>query len=197
MGGAPGSGKGTNTPFILREREIEAKPIVMSSILRSPSMQQIKAEGGLIGDYEVLKAFLEEILLPRYSDGVIVDGFPRTGIQVEFLRMLADKMVELQFKFSETPHAHNFRRPAFRMIVLYVNETESVRRQLARGKRTLEHNDKVNQTGIGRLLEVRETDISVTAARKRYKVFSDQALEALQSLKKEFPYHVIDGEFII
>jgi adenylate kinase len=31
--GAPGSGKGTNTPFILRERGITAPPIVMSDLL--------------------------------------------------------------------------------------------------------------------------------------------------------------------
>jgi hypothetical protein len=31
--GAPGSGKGTNTPFILRERGITAPPIVMSELL--------------------------------------------------------------------------------------------------------------------------------------------------------------------
>ena len=77
--------------------------------------------------------------------------------------------------------------------MLYVNETESVRRQLARGKRTEENNEKVKQTGLGEVKEVRSTDISVAAARKRYKVFSEQALEALQSLKQEFPYHVIDG----
>lgn len=160
-------------------------------------MQKIKAEGGLIGDNEVLKAFLDEILRPEYSNGAIVDGFPRTAIQVEFLRMLADEMTSLQLKYSNTPHAYKFKRPAFRMIVLYVNETESVRRQLARGKRTVEHNDKVKQTGQGKLLEVRETDVSVHAARKRYQVFSEQALDALQSLRKEFPYHVIDGKIII
>ena len=116
LGGAPGSGKGTNTPFICREREIIAKPIVMSSILRSPAMQKIKAEGGLVGDYEVLKTLLEELLLPVYSKGAVVDGFPRTAIQVEFLRMLADQMTYLQHKYSKTPLASKFQRPAFRMI---------------------------------------------------------------------------------
>jgi len=77
--------------------------------------------------------------------------------------------------------------------VLYVNETESVRRQLARGKHALEHNTRVQETGQGDLLEVRQTDTSVQAARSRYKVFSEQALDALSSLKKEFPYHVIDA----
>ena len=78
-------------------------------------------------------------------------------------------------------------------LVLYVNETESVRRQLARGKIAMEHNEQVRLSGHGELWELRETDISPAAARKRYKVFSEEALDALQSLKKEFPYHVIDG----
>jgi len=193
LGGAPGSGKGTNTPFILREREISATPIVMSSLLRSPAMQKIKAQGGLVGDYEVLKTLLQELLKPAYRNGAVVDGFPRTAIQVEFLRMLRDHMVSLQQKYAGTELEEKFQRPAFRMIVLYVNETESVRRQLARGKRTEENNEKVKQTGLGEVKEVRSTDISVAAARKRYKVFSEQALEALQSLKQEFPYHVIDA----
>lgn len=88
----------------------------MSSILRSPAMQKIKAEGGLVGDYEVLKTLLEELLLSVYSNGAIVDGFPRTAIQVEFLRMLADEMTSLQHKYSKTSLAHKFQRPAFRMI---------------------------------------------------------------------------------
>jgi adenylate kinase len=36
LGGAPGAGKGTNTPFILRERGIAASPIVTSDLLNAP-----------------------------------------------------------------------------------------------------------------------------------------------------------------
>jgi adenylate kinase len=77
--------------------------------------------------------------------------------------------------------------------VLYVNEAESVRRQLARGKAAVEHNARVKETGQGDLVDVRETDTSLAYAKSRYKTFSEQALDALESLKKEFPYHVIDG----
>ena len=118
MGGAPGSGKGTNTPFILRERDIEAKPIVMSSLLQSPAMQKIKASGGLVSDNEVLKVLLSELLVPKYRRGAVVDGFPRTAIQVDFLRLLRDQMIQLQLKYSNTPLANSFSRPAFRIIGL-------------------------------------------------------------------------------
>src|SRR6476659_10142282 len=36
LGGAPGAGKGTNTDFIRRIRDISAEPIVVSQLLDSP-----------------------------------------------------------------------------------------------------------------------------------------------------------------
>ena len=62
FGGAPGSGKGTNTPFILRERSINAPPIVTSDLLTSPAMQKIKDQGGLVGDREVVGLLLRKLL---------------------------------------------------------------------------------------------------------------------------------------
>jgi adenylate kinase len=97
-------------------RQISAHPIVTSSLLRTPAMEQLKAEGRLVGDYEVLRTLLNELLNPKYRSGAVVDGFPRTAIQVEFLRLLRDNMVELQLKYSLTPLASRFLRPAFRII---------------------------------------------------------------------------------
>lgn len=56
LGGAPGAGKGTMTPYVMWERGITAKPIVMSSVLNSPSAQKIINAGGLVGDMEVRRA---------------------------------------------------------------------------------------------------------------------------------------------
>jgi hypothetical protein len=53
LGGAPGAGKGTMTPYVMWERGITAKPIVMSAVLNSPSAQKIITAGGLVGDMEV------------------------------------------------------------------------------------------------------------------------------------------------
>ena len=41
LGGAPGSGKGTNTNFILRERGITAPSIVTSDLLDTPEMRRL------------------------------------------------------------------------------------------------------------------------------------------------------------
>jgi len=81
LGGAPGSGKGTNTPFIIRERGIASDPIVMSTLLDSEEMQALKAKGRLIGDVEVVSILFRELLKPEYSLGVVVDGFPRTKVR--------------------------------------------------------------------------------------------------------------------
>ncbi len=95
LGGAPGAGKGTNTPFIARARDITAPPIVISSLLTSPQAVAIKNAGQMVGDREVIGLLLEELLDPRYHDGVIVDGFPRTKVQVECLKLFYHAMLDL------------------------------------------------------------------------------------------------------
>src|SRR6266567_2874808 len=52
LGGAPGAGKGTNTPFIAKARDITAPPIVVSSLLTSPQALAIKNAGKMVGDRE-------------------------------------------------------------------------------------------------------------------------------------------------
>lgn len=194
LNGAPGSGKGTNTPFILRERSITAKPIVTSELLNTPEAQRIKDAGNLISDPVVVRLLFAQLLEPQYLNGVIVDGFPRTRVQCECLKLLYQKMFELRKEFVATPLAPHFPQPVFRITVLYVEERESVERQLKRGRQIIAHNQRVRDTGVGELLEERATDTNEEACRKRYRIFKEQALEALQSLKKTFHYHLINAQ---
>lgn len=46
LGGAPGAGKGTNTAFIMKERHLTAKPIVVSDLLDSPEARAAKVYMG-------------------------------------------------------------------------------------------------------------------------------------------------------
>eukprot|EP01104_Vermistella_antarctica_P014149 TRINITY_DN4409_c0_g2_i1.p1 TRINITY_DN4409_c0_g2~~TRINITY_DN4409_c0_g2_i1.p1 ORF type:complete len:606 (-),score=105.49 TRINITY_DN4409_c0_g2_i1:133-1950(-) len=193
LGGAPGSGKGTNTPFIGAARGVTAEPIVMSNLLTSPSAMRIKKEGGLVGDAEVMQLLVEELLDPKYCDGAIVDGFPRTKIQVDILKLFYDHVNSLHKSYQGTELANKFKRPIFRMLVLYVDEKESIRRQLARGNKTKAHNEKVRATGEGELWEERDTDNSVKAAKARYDTFREQSHASLQSLSAHFPYHVLNA----
>src|SRR3954447_21168946 len=49
LGGAPGAGKGTNTPFMCGARGITAPPVVVSGLLTSPQAVAIKNAGTMVG----------------------------------------------------------------------------------------------------------------------------------------------------
>jgi adenylate kinase len=194
LGGAPGSGKGTNTDFIRELRGITAEPIVISQLLDSPEAQKIKAGGGMVGDEEVLRLLLHELLEPRFRDSTVLDGFPRTKVQVECLKMFYDQMIALRREFAGSPRAHLFRQPTFHIMVLFVDEAESISRQLKRGRQTLEHNAEVRKTGVGELWEERNTDFDPELARNRYRTFKEKTYDALVSLKQIFHYHFINAQ---
>ena len=194
LGGAPGAGKGTNTDFIAKTRGLTCQPIVMSSLLDTPEMKKVKNAGNMIGDREVLAVLLRRLLKKEYRDGVILDGFPRTTMQVECLKMLYEKMTQLWRQFYGTPLAMHFRQPVVQIVVLFVDEKESINRQLKRGRDVLVHNEEVRRTGHGELLEERPTDFDEKLARRRYRVFKEQTWDALISLKDVFYYHLINAQ---
>lgn len=194
LGGAPGSGKGTNTAFICEVRGISSRPIVISQLLDSPEARKIKANGGMVGDEEVLRLLLRELLKPDFRDSAVLDGFPRTTVQVECLKMFYDQMMRLRREFSNTNQAHFFRQPTFHIILLFVDETESIARQLKRGREALAHNAEVRQSGVGELEEERNTDFDPELARNRYRTFKEKTYGALVSLKQIFHYHFINAQ---
>ncbi|MEY4939077.1 MAG: hypothetical protein RIQ93_812 [Verrucomicrobiota bacterium] len=194
LGGAPGAGKGTNTAFIARSRGLTCAPIVISALLDSPDAKALKDAGIMVGDREVVGLLLRQLLRKEYQDGVILDGFPRTNVQVECLKLLVDKMHALRREFYTTPLSIHFRQPTIHIMVLFVDEKESVARQLKRGIETRAHNEEVARTGIGELQEDRPTDHDEALARRRYSVFKEQTWDALQSLKEIFHYHFINAQ---
>ena len=194
LGGAPGSGKGTNTAFICEVRGISASPIVISELLDSPEAQKIKAQGGMVGDEEVLRLLLRELMKPEFRDSAVLDGFPRTTVQVECLKMFYDQMIRLRREFSGTPRAHHFRQPVFHIMVLFVDEAESIVRQLKRGREAIVRNAELRQSGVGRLEEERATDFDPELARNRYRTFKEKTYDALVSLKQIFHYHFINAQ---
>jgi len=194
LGGAPGAGKGTNTDFIRELRGITASPIVVSSLLDSPEARKLKSQGGMVGDREVVGILLRKLLEPEQQNGAILDGFPRTKVQVECLKMLFDEMMALRRDFSGTPDAAHFKQPIFHIMVLFVDETESIARQIKRGHEVLAHNEEVRRSGLGELWEERPTDFDPALARNRYRVFKEQTYDALVSLKKIFHFHFINAQ---
>jgi adenylate kinase len=194
LGGAPGAGKGTNTSFIAKTRGITCPPIVISQLLDSPEATALKDSGVMVGDREVVGLVLRELLRKEYQHGAILDGFPRTKVQVECLKLLVDKMHELRREFYNTTLSVFFRHPTIHIMVLFVDELESVARQLKRGRETRIYNAEVRGSGAGTLLEDRITDHDEALARRRYQTFKEQTWDALQSLKEIFHYHFINAQ---
>ncbi len=194
LGGAPGAGKGTHTRFTMKARGLTCPPIVVSELLDSPEARKIKDAGNMVGDKEVVSILLRKLLEEDFRDGAVLDGFPRTRVQVECLKLLVDKITQLHNEFADTPLAINFRRPTIHAMVLFVSEQTSVDRQLKRGREVAEHNREVVETGVGVKLPSRATDLSEETARRRYRVFKEQTWDALQSLKEIYHYHFINAE---
>lgn len=194
LNGAPGAGKGTQTRFIMEYCGLTAQPIVISDLLQSREARRLKDAGMMVGDREVTSLLLRELLDPANRTGVVVDGFPRTKVQVECLKLFYKKLNSLRSKYLDTPYEGRFHKPIFHIVVLYVDESVSVDRQMERGRKVEEHNRKVQATGSGQLLELRKTDLDVDTARNRYRTFKEITYESLTSLRQIFHYHLIDAQ---
>lgn len=194
LGGAPGAGKGTHTRFVMQARGLTCDPIVISDLLTSPEAVRIKNQGHMVGDKEVVKILFKKLLEPQFRDGAILDGFPRTRVQVECLKMLVHNVNQLHKEFADTEHAIHFRQPTIHAMVLFVTERTSIERQIKRGQLALVHNKAVEETGVGRPMSVRDTDLNPEMARRRYQVFKEQTWDALKSLKEIYHYHFVNAE---
>ncbi|MEO0510120.1 MAG: nucleoside monophosphate kinase [Verrucomicrobiota bacterium] len=193
LNGAPGAGKGTNTDFIMQYRDLTAPPLVVSSLLNTPEAHKMKDAGMLVGDREVIEIMLRKLLEPVYKSGAVVDGFPRTKVQVECVKMLYQKLIDLRNKFKETLYSEHFKKPHFHIVVLFVDEKESVKRQLNRGREAMIHNSEVMETGVGEPFELRPTDLDPKAALNRYRTFKEKTYGALKDLREIFFYHFINA----
>ena len=194
LNGAPGAGKGTQTAFIMEFRDLTEKPIVVSELLKSPAARKRIDAGLLVGDREVTELVFLKLLDPQYESGAVVDGFPRTETQVLCLKLFYQRLSELRSKHLGTATEVQFPKPQFHIIMLFVDESESVRRQLLRGEKAKEHNDEVEASGVGQKWEVRKTDLDEEAAHKRYKTFKESTYDSLTSLREVFHYHFINAQ---
>jgi hypothetical protein len=103
----------------------------------------------------VLSLLLRKLLEPIYRDGVVLDGFPRTPVQVECLKLLVEKISALHDHFADTPLAIHFRPPDDSRHGAVRQREHEHRRQLGRGREIAEHNKKVAETGIGTQIDLR------------------------------------------
>ncbi|GLI65551.1 hypothetical protein VaNZ11_009113 [Volvox africanus] len=195
LNGAPGAGKGANTQHILKTRGLDHSVNLSSLLQTNESTRALMERGELIPDSMVGDVVLEALLVQSCQIpecGVLVDGFPRTAMQVDFLKLLYDKLDELHGIFANTTHRSQFPRPLFKVVMLYVDEDTSIMRQLERAKLASVHNKRVLDAGAGQLWEQRSTDLSIEKAKKRYAIFR-QHHSAVLRLKQFFPFHLIDA----
>lgn len=123
--GAPGSGKGTQSDFIVQKYGLQhlSTGDVLRAEIRSGSelgkeIDAIISRGELVPDAKMI-ALIENFIanLPADSKGVIFDGFPRTVEQAEALTRLFEK-----YKMEAV------------MLDMFVDEEEVIARLLNRGK---------------------------------------------------------------
>jgi adenylate kinase len=194
LNGAPGAGKGTQTELIRKYKDLTATPIAVSSLLTSPEARRLIDAGQMASDKEVTYLVLRKLLEPQYTMGALVDGFPRTRVQVEILKLFFERLKLLRREMHGEPeYEKRYPKPHFRIVVLYIDEAESIRRQLKRGEEARAHNSYARESGVGHALEVRSTDLDPELARKRYKTFKEVTYESLKSLTSVFDYHFIDA----
>eukprot|EP00127_Corallochytrium_limacisporum_P000433 Clim_evm9s12 gene=Clim_evmTU9s12 len=193
LNGAPGAGKGANTGFLLKARGIASEAIVMSDLLKNADFQKFIDRGDMIGDADVVELLFRTLLREEYQKGALVDGFPRTKVQVRCLHLLNERMLQLRSNYFGTALRELFPRPQQRVVVLYVTEKESLERQLKRGVQIKEHNKRVRDSGHGQLKEERATDYDERLIRKRYQIFKDH-YDTLLEMRKHFPFYLINAQ---
>ena len=181
LSGAPGAGKGTNKRYIIEYGHLYPSPLIASSLLNSPEMREKINHGLLLDDATVISSVFSGLQDPIYQEGVVVDGYPRTEMQAYSIYWLYQALEKYGV------------RPQFSVLVLTLDEEESVRRQLYRGERAQEYNKRIRKTGQGVLKEVRPTDLDPEIARQRYRIFMQQTYTALQSLRGKLPFITIDS----
>jgi len=194
LNGAPGAGKGTQTRFIMEYTGLTAKPIIVSDLLKSDEARRLVDAGMMVGDREVTALLMKELLNPDRQTGVVVDGYPRTKVQVECLKLFYQRLMELRRENLGTDLEEVFHKPIFHIIVLYVDESVSVDRQMDRGRKLQEENDRALESGIGEVQELRKTDLSIHSARNRYRTFKEVTYESLSSLREIFHYHYVNAQ---
>lgn len=195
LNGAPGAGKGVNTVHILKTRGLDRDISLSDLLIDHPETKAMIDRGDMIPDTLVGDLLLEALLTQCCKGpecGVLVDGFPRTAVQVDFLKLLYDKLNELHGMWATTVHEPQFPRPLFKVVMLYVDEETSIKRQMERAQAAHLHNKRVMDAGAGELWEQRATDLSIDKCKKRYDIFKTH-YGATMRLKQFFPFHLIDS----
>ena len=164
--GAPGSGKGTQSEFIVKKygiNHVSTGDVLRAELKNGTELGKIAKDymdkGQLLPDDLIVNMLASKLDSFKEGKGVIFDGFPRTTVQAEALKkMLAERGQEVSV-----------------MLDLEVPENELMVRLINRGKET------------GRADDNEET------IKNRLVVYHSQTAPVIDWYKKEGKYQHIDG----
>lgn len=164
--GAPGSGKGTQSDFIVQKYGLDhlSTGDVLRAEIKSGSelgkeIESLIAQGQLVPDHKMIH-LIDHYLETRSENckGIIFDGFPRTVEQAEALTLLLER-----------------RHMEAVMIDLFVEEDEVIKRLLERGRTS------------GR------ADDNFETIKQRLKIYHDVTKPVCQYYLKKHNYFAING----
>ncbi len=164
--GAPGSGKGTQSDFIVQKYGLDhlSTGDVLRAEIKSGSelgkeIESLIAQGQLVPDHKMIH-LIDHYLETRSENckGIIFDGFPRTVEQAEALSLLLER-----------------RHMKAVMIDMFVEEDEVIKRLLERGRTS------------GR------ADDNFETIKQRLKIYQDVTKPVCQYYLKKHNYFAING----
>ena len=166
--GAPGSGKGTQSDFIVKKYGLQhlstgdiLREEIQSGSELGKEIDSLISHGNLVPDHKMIhliEHYLDE--LPADCKGVIFDGYPRTVEQAEALTLMLKR-----------------RGLTARMLDLYVEEDEIIKRLLNRGKTS------------GR------ADDNFVTIKQRIKIYHEVTRPVCEYYLKRHNYFFINGNY--
>lgn len=164
--GPPGAGKGTQSAFLIDKYKlfyISTGDLLRKEISEETELglkaKNIIAQGGLVSDEIIVQIIEKTITENPESNGFLFDGFPRTYVQGYILEGL---MIKLNTKLNC-------------LISLEVDEEESIKRLMERGKTS------------------NRSDDNEEIIRNRLREYQEKTLPVLKFYQERNIYHSING----
>jgi len=190
--GAPGSGKGTQGPFLaeaLAIPQVSTGEILRENVRNGTDLGVVAegymSVGDLVPDDVIVNMVRERIAQPDAAEGFILDGFPRTVHQAEALDQMLEK--------AGAPVDH----------VLYLDVPKAVLERRLGGRWTCPVDGRVyNEADLGesRVCQddgeplVQRDDDQPEAVRRRIEVFEEQTAPVLDHYRPQGKVLRIDGQ---
>lgn len=169
MIGPPGAGKSTLARFLSEQREYASEPVVLREICQLVIAQN----DGKLKIEQVVEQLMVKLFDEKYAYGVVVDGF---------VSITCARVVPFMFKYFLEIYDlnQNMHPPVFKFCVLYVNEDNSVRRQIVnyeQGEKKAKQNKKFD----------------AEEGRKLYRKFLKRTQQVVELIEMHFSFHLIDA----